>query len=273
MATRSKRSVKTPTKPGKSAEAPVAPKTGAKAAKSSAKTGKPRSRARAGGSALVIVESPTKAKTIGKYLGAGYDVKATVGHVRDLPEREREIRAFTPQEYWSIEALLASNGQTFEAALAKIGGHKPQLHSAEEAQAVVDAVRKLPFVVTKVEKRHRRKNPAAPFTTSTIQQEAAKKLGFSSRRTMRAAQDLYEGMDVGEDGPVGLITYMRTDSVRVSDAAIASVRDFISKNYAKPYLPDSPNGYSSRKNARVQDAHEAIRPTDVRLRPEQVQKY
>ena len=410
MATRSKRSVKTPTKPGKSAEAPVAPKTGAKAAKSSAKTGKPRSRARAGGSALVIVESPTKAKTIGKYLGAGYDVKATVGHVRDLPtrelgvdvehgfepkyvtikgktktladlkkaaktastiylatdpdregeaiawhvaeqlnssapthrvlfheitkdaiheamerpgaiddrkvnaqqarrildrlvgykaspilwrsiktglsagrvqtvalrlivEREREIRAFTPQEYWSIEALLASNGQTFEAALAKIGGHKPQLHSAEEAQAVVDAVRKLPFVVTKVEKRHRRKNPAAPFTTSTIQQEAAKKLGFSSRRTMRAAQDLYEGMDVGEDGPVGLITYMRTDSVRVSDAAIASVRDFISKNYAKPYLPHSPNGYSSRKNARIQDAHEAIRPTDVRLRPEQVQKY
>ena len=138
---------------------------------------------------------------------------------------------------------------------------------------MVDAVRTLPFVVTKVEKRNRRKNPAAPFTTSTIQQEAAKKLGFSSRRTMRAAQDLYEGMDVGEDGPVGLITYMRTDSVRVSDAAIASVREFIGKNYAKPYLPGSPNAYSSRKNARVQDAHEAIRPTDVSRRPEQVQKY
>ena len=119
-------------------------------------------------------------------------------------------------------------------------GHKPQLHSAEAAQAVVDAVRTLPFVVSKVEKRNRRKNPAAPFTTSTIQQEAAKKLGFGSRRTMRAAQDLYEGMDVGEDGAVGLITYMRTDSVRVSDAAIASVREFIGKNYAKPYLPDRP---------------------------------
>jgi DNA topoisomerase-1 len=403
MATRSKRSVKAPIKPGKSAAAPVAPKkAGAKAAKPRAKAGK--------GSALVIVESPTKAKTIGKYLGAGYDVRATVGHVRDLPtrelgvdvernfepkyvtikgktktladlkkaaktastiylatdpdregeaiawhvadqldssapthrvlfheitkdaiheamerpgqiddrkvnaqqarrildrlvgykaspilwrsiktglsagrvqtvalrlivERERDIRAFVPQEYWSIEALLAKDGQVFEAALAKVAGHKPQLHSAEDAQAVVDAVRTLPFVVTKVEKRHRRKNPAAPFTTSTIQQEAAKKLGFSSRRTMRAAQDLYEGMDVGEDGPVGLITYMRTDSVRVSDAAIASVRDFIASAYAKPYLPDSPNGYSSRKNARVQDAHEAIRPTDVRRRPEQVQKY
>jgi DNA topoisomerase I len=403
MATRSKRSVKAPVKPGKSAAAPAAPKkAGAKAAKPRARAGK--------GSALVIVESPTKAKTIGKYLGAGYDVRATVGHVRDLPtrelgvdvernfepkyvtikgktktlaelkkaaktastiylatdpdregeaiawhvadqldssapthrvlfheitkdaiheamerpgeiddrkvnaqqarrildrlvgykaspilwrsiktglsagrvqtvalrlivEREREIRAFVPQEYWSIEALLAKDGQVFEAALAKVGGHKPQLHSAEQARAVVDAVRTLPFVVTKVEKRHRRKNPAAPFTTSTIQQEAAKKLGFSSRRTMRAAQDLYEGMDVGEDGPVGLITYMRTDSVRVSDGAIASVRDFIVKTYAKPYLPDSPNSYSSRKNARVQDAHEAIRPTDVRRRPEQVQQY
>ncbi|HET9039288.1 MAG TPA: type I DNA topoisomerase [Gemmatimonadales bacterium] len=411
MATRSKRSVKTPSKPGKSAAAPATPKSGAKAAKSpTARAAKPRGRARGEGTALVIVESPTKAKTIGKYLGAGYDVKATVGHLRDLPtrelgvdverdfepkyvtikgktktlaelkkaaktastiylatdpdregeaiawhvadqldskapthrvlfheitkdaiheamdhpgviddrkvnaqqarrildrlvgykaspilwrsiktglsagrvqtvalrlivEREREIRAFTPQEYWSIEALLAKDGQTFEAALAKVDGHKPQLHSAEDAQAVVDAVRQTPFVVSKVEKRNRRKNPGAPFTTSTLQQEAAKKLGFSSRRTMRAAQDLYEGRDVGEDGPVGLITYMRTDSVRVSDAAIASVRDFIGSSYAKPYLPAAPNTYSTKKNARVQDAHEAIRPTDVRRRPEQVQPY
>jgi DNA topoisomerase-1 len=403
MATRPKRAVKTPTKPGKKAAAPAEPKAVAKA-------GKPRGRSRGEGTALVIVESPTKAKTIGRYLGAGYDVKATIGHVRDLPtrelgvdternfepkyvtikgktktladlkkaaktattiylatdpdregeaiawhvaeqlnssapthrvlfheitkdaiheamdhpgliddrkvnaqqarrildrlvgykaspilwrsiktglsagrvqtvalrlivEREREIRAFTPQEYWSIEALLAKDGQTFEAGLAKVDGHKPQLHSAEDAQAVVDAVRQLPFVVSKVEKRNRRKNPGAPFTTSTIQQEAAKKLGFSSRRTMRAAQDLYEGMDVGEDSAVGLITYMRTDSVRVSDTAIASVRDFIGSNYAKPYLPASPNTYNTRKNARVQDAHEAIRPTDVRRRPEHVQRY
>jgi DNA topoisomerase-1 len=410
MATRSKRSVKTPSKPGKTAEAPATPKSGAKAAKSTARAAKPRGRARGEGTALVIVESPTKAKTIGKYLGAGYDVKATVGHLRDLPtrelgvdverdfepkyvtikgktktlselkkaaktastiylatdpdregeaiawhvadqldsrapthrvlfheitkdaiheamdhpgviddrkvnaqqarrildrlvgykaspilwrsiktglsagrvqtvalrlivEREREIRAFTPQEYWSIEALLAKDGQTFEAALAKVDGHKPQLHSAEEAQAVVDAVRQTPFVVSKVEKRNRRKNPGAPFTTSTLQQEAAKKLGFSSRRTMRAAQDLYEGRDVGEDGPVGLITYMRTDSVRVSDTAIASVRDFIGSTYAKPYLPAAPNTYSTKKNARVQDAHEAVRPTDVRRRPEQVQPF
>src|SRR6185436_21027815 len=118
-------------------------------------------------------------------------------------------------------------------------GHKPQLGSETEARAVVDAVRSLPFVVSKVEKRRRNKRPGAPFTTSTVQQEAAKKLGFSSRRTMRAAQDLYEGIDVGEEGPVGLITYMRTDSVRVSDAAIGAVRSFLKKNYAKGYLPDS----------------------------------
>src|SRR6476659_1927340 len=415
MATRSKRSVKPPAKPApsaKAAKAAAAPKPAPSRGegKGATKAARPRARVGGKGAALVIVESPTKAKTIGKYLGAGYDVKATIGHVRDLPtrelgvdvehgfepkyvtikgktktlselkkaaktastiylatdpdregeaiawhvadqlgssapthrvlfheitkdaiheamdhpgviddrkvnaqqarrildrlvgykaspilwrsiktglsagrvqtvalrlivEREREIRAFKPQEYWSIDALCAKDGQTFEASLAKVGGHKPQLHSAEEAQAVVDAVRQLPFVVTKVEKRHRRKNPGAPFTTSTLQQEAAKKLGFSSRRTMRAAQDLYEGMDVGEDGPVGLITYMRTDSVRVSDTAIASVRDFIASSYDRRYLPAAPNTYSSRKNARVQDAHEAIRPTDVRRRPEQVQQY
>src|SRR6185437_10642829 len=103
--------------------------------------------------------------------------------------------------------------------------------------------------------------------------EAAKKLGFSSRRTMRAAQDLYEGMDVGEDGPVGLITYMRTDSPEVSETALAGVRRFIAKSYAKPYLPESPNVYRPKKSARVQGAHEAIRPTDVNRRPEQVQAY
>jgi DNA topoisomerase-1 len=406
MATRTKRAVKPPASK-KPTSTPKAVKT---PAKTGAKTGKPKGRSRGEGTALVIVESPTKAKTIGRYLGSGYDVRATVGHLRDLPtrelgvdvdngfepkyvtikgktktlselkkaaktastiflatdpdregeaiawhvadqlkakvpthrilfheitkdairdaladpgeiddrkvdaqqarrildrlvgykaspilwrsiktglsagrvqtvalrlivEREREIRAFVPQEYWSIEALCAKNGQTFEAALAKIGGHKPQLHSAEEAQRVVDAVRTLPFQVTKVEKRQRRKNPAAPFTTSTLQQEAAKKLGFSSRRTMRAAQDLYEGREIGEEGPVGLITYMRTDSPEVSDTALASVRSFIGKNYAKAYLPESPNIYRPKKNARVQGAHEAIRPTDVARRPEQVQQY
>jgi DNA topoisomerase-1 len=362
------------------------------------------------GGALVIVESPTKARSIGKYLGRGYDVKATIGHVRDLPtrklgvdvdngfqpdyvtikgktqtladlkkaakkasaiylatdpdregeaiawhvadqletsapmhrvrfeeitkeavkesmskpgkinedlvnaqqarrildrlvgykaspilwqsiktglsagrvqtvalrlivEREREIRAFKPVEYWTIAAECAKKGQAFTAELKKIDGHNPELGDEASATAVVDAVTGLPFVVTKVEKKNRRKRPGAPFTTSTLQQEAAKKLGFSTRRTMRAAQDLYEGMDVGEDSPVGLITYMRTDSTRVSDTAIAAVREFITENYSKDYLPEAPNTYASKKGSRVQDAHEAIRPTDVRRRPEDVQRY
>src|SRR5687767_3856097 len=370
MATRAKRPVKPPKKAAR-----VSPRT--------AKSAKPKAgNVLAGGNgarrdrrpALVIVESPTKAKTIGKYLGAGYDVKATIGHLRDLPtrelgvdvdngfepkyvtikgktktlselkkaakaasaiylatdpdregeaiawhvadqlnasapihrilfheitkaaiqealrdpgeiddrkvdaqqarrildrlvgykaspilwksiktglsagrvqtvalrlivEREREIRAFTPQEYWTIEALCEGKGQTFTASLVKLDGHKPQLHNEADARAVVDAVRSLPFVVTKVEQRRRNKRPAAPFTTSTLQQEAAKKLGFSSRRTMRAAQDLYEGVDVGEEGPVGLVTYMRTDSVRVAETAVAAARDLIDTRYGKAYLP------------------------------------
>jgi DNA topoisomerase-1 len=214
--------------------------------------------------------SPILWRTIKTGLSAG---RVQTVALRILVEREREIRAFKPQEYWTIEALLAKEGQTFEASLAKVDGHKPQLHTEADAQAVVDAVRGTPFVVSKVEKRQRRKRPSAPFTTSTLQQEAAKKLGFSGRRTMRAAQDLYEGMDVGEDGPTGLITYMRTDSVRVSDQAIASARELIGSHYGAPYLPDAPVLYKAGKNARVQDAHEAIRPTDVRRRPEQVQRF
>jgi DNA topoisomerase I len=408
-----KRMATSKTTRAKPASKPTAAKAGKarpKAAKSGG-NGAGKRQSRRAGEALVIVESPTKAKTIGRYLGNGYAVKATIGHVRDLPtrklgveidkgrftpeyviikgknqtvseikkaakgasevylatdpdregeaiawhvasqldravpthrvlfheitkdaikeamqnpgdideqkvnaqqarrildrlvgykaspllwravktglsagrvqtvalrlivEREREIRAFRPQEYWTIEAECAKDGQSFEASLHKVDGHKPQLHSEAEAKAVVETVRGLPFVVSRVERKQRRKRPAAPFTTSTLQQEAAKRLGFSSRRTMRAAQDLYEGVDVGEEGPIGLITYMRTDSVRVSDTAISSVRAFVKKNYAKDYLPDVPNAYSTKKAVRAQEAHEAIRPTDVSLRPEDVQRY
>ena len=409
MATRPKRAVKKPapspsegtaSKPakarGKTAQA--APADGAVKPKApsrtkAAKPGRDGAAAGRGRGALVIVESPTKAKTIGKYLGSGYDVKATVGHLRDLPtrelgvdvergfepkyvtikgktktlaelkkaakaastiylatdpdregeaiawhvadqinsqvpvhrvlfeeitrdavlaameepkqiderkvdaqqarrildrlvgykaspilwrtiktglsagrvqtvalrlivEREREIRAFKSQEYWTIEALCEGKGQTFEASLVKLDGHKPQLHNEADARAVVDAVRALPFVVTKVEQRRRNKRPGAPFTTSTIQQEAAKKLGFSSRRTMRAAQDLYEGIDVGEEGPVGLITYMRTDSVRVADTAVAAARELIGEQLRQ--------GVSPRAAQRVQRSEE--RPSAGRAR-------
>jgi DNA topoisomerase-1 len=360
---------------------------------------------------LVIVESPTKAKTIGKYLGRGYTVKATIGHLRDLPrrklgvdvdngftpeyvtikekaktlaeikkaarsasevliatdpdregeaiawhvagqlgkgrtvhrvlfheitkdavklalahpldidqkkvdaqqarrildrlvgykaspllwksiktglsagrvqtvalrlicEREDEIRKFVPQEYWTIEADLEKDGQAFQARLHKLDGAKPDIKDQATAQGIVDEAAKLPFVVTDVTRKERRRNPPAPFITSTLQQEAAKQLGFSAKRTMRAAQGLYEGVDVGE-GPVGLITYMRTDSVRVADSAIVQAREFIQANYDKRYLPDTPNVHAGKRGGagRVQDAHEAIRPTEVSRRPEAVKQY
>ncbi len=364
-----------------------------------------------GGSSLVIVESPAKARTIGKYLGRGYTVKATVGHVRDLPkrelgvdvehgftpkyvtikekaktlaeikkaakqsdrvliatdpdregeaiawhvadqigngrtvrrvlfheitkdavqaalahpldidrrkvdaqqarrvldrlvgykaspllwksiktglsagrvqtvalrlicEREEEIRRFVPQEYWTIEADLEKDGQAFQARLHKVEGHKPDVRTEAAARAIVEEARALPFVVADVERGEKRRKAPAPFTTSTMQQEAAKQLGFSAARTMRAAQQLYEGIEIGEEGPVGLITYMRTDSVRVADSAVAQARAFIAANFDAKYLPAEPNVYKSgRGGGKVQDAHEAIRPTDVSRRPEEIKKH
>lgn len=354
---------------------------------------------------LVVVESPTKARTIGKYLGSGYSVKATVGHIRDLPqrelgvdvekgfapqyvtikgkgkvlaelkraaksskrvylatdpdregeaiawhiadqigngpnirrilfheitkdavaealanpvdldekkveaqqarrildrlvgykaspllwksvktglsagrvqtvalrlicEREDEIRKFKPQEYWTIEAALEAEDKRFAARLHKIGGHKPELHSEANAQAVVRDVTGKPFIVSDLERKERRKRPGPAFTTSTLQQEASKQLGMSSHRTMRAAQELYEGVELGSEGAVGLITYMRTDSFRVAPGAIEAVREFIQETFDRRYLPEQPNLYANRKGSRTQDAHEAIRPTDVRRRPE-----
>src|SRR5437879_2073585 len=253
-----------------------------------------------GKGALVIVESPTKAKTIGKYLGSGYTVKATVGHLRDLPqrklgvdiktglsagrvqtvalrlicEREEEIRKFVPQEYWTIEADLEKDGQAFQARLHKLEGKKPEIKDEATARAIVVDALKLPFKVSEVEKGERRRPAPPPFRTSTLQQEAAKQLGFSAAVTMRIAQQLYEGIEVGAEGPVGLITYMRTDSVRVADSAIAQARDYIGKEFGKPYLPAEPVVHKGGKSStRVQDAHEAIRPTDVPRRPDDLKQH
>jgi DNA topoisomerase I len=362
---------------------------------------------RGGAGALVVVESPTKAKTIGKYLGQGYTVKATVGHVRDLPqrelgvdvdkgfapkyvtikgkaktlseikkaaktservliatdpdregeaiawhlaeqlgnggkvhrvlfheitreavaealaspgeidqrkvdaqqarrildrlvgykaspllwkslktglsagrvqtvalrlivEREEAIRKFVPQEYWTIEADLEKDAQVFQARLHKLDGHKPEIKDQATAEQIATEAFARPFVVTEVTRKERKKRPSAPFTTSTLQQEAAKQLGFSAKRTMRAAQALYEGQDVGAEGPVGLITYMRTDSTRVADSAVAQARAFITAEFDGRYLPATPNVYGGSRGSRVQDAHEAIRPTDVLRRPEEL---
>ncbi|MBM6869646.1 type I DNA topoisomerase [Pseudoflavonifractor phocaeensis] len=359
---------------------------------------------------LVIVESPAKAKTIGKYLGPGYEVKASMGHVRDLPksklgvdvehgfqpdyqpikgkeeviedlqkaakkservylatdpdregeaiswhlkellgipddktyrvtfneitkkvvndsiaapraidqnlvdaqqarrildrivgyqlspllwkkirrglsagrvqsvatrlvaEREGEIRAFVPQEYWSLDVELeriATNLGRFKAAF--YGREKKlELHSQEEVQTVVDAVKDAPFTVRGVKRQEKQRNPAPPFTTSTLQQEASRKLNMTPRRTMSIAQQLYEGVDIDGEGTVGLITYMRTDSLRLSDEATAAARDFILGRYGESYYPGKARHYKTKSGA--QDAHEAIRPSDVNLTPEQVRK-
>lgn len=403
----------------------VAKKAASKTAAKKASSTKARSRARiddaatdddepapAGGTTLVIVESPAKAKTIGKYLGKGFTVKATVGHVRDLPakklgidiehgfapdyvtiegkediltelkrvakgareifiatdpdregeaigwhveqyftqppryavtapirrvmfheitkdkvkesmanpmdidnkkvdaqqarrvldrlvgykaspvlwktvkkglsagrvqtvalriivEREREIRAFTPVEYWSIAADLQKGAQPFTAKLHQINGNKADIPTGPDAERILaDLKGRTQFTVTEVKRREKRKNPAAPFTTSTLQQEAAKKLGFGSKRTMRLAQDLYEGIDVGgEEGQVGLITYMRTDSSRISETAAGAARDWLKVEYGESYLAAGMQLYGNGQ-ANAQDAHEGVRPTDPTRRPD-----
>jgi DNA topoisomerase I len=213
--------------------------------------------------------SPLLWKAVKTGLSAG---RVQTVALRLLVEREAEIRSFTPTEYWSIEALCRAEDKEFVAKLHKVAGKKPSLGSEAEAQAVVQAVRGVPFVVSEVTRKERRKRPAPPFTTSTLQQEASKRLGFSAQRTMRAAQELYEGVDIGDEGAVGLITYMRTDSTRVAPVAIKTVRDYITANYDKPYLPSKPNTYRT-KSARAQEAHEAVRPTDVFKSPPSVKKY
>lgn len=369
---------------------------------------------KSGGKHLVIVESPAKARTIGKYLGSGYEVAASVGHVRDLPtkelgvdvengfepayvtirgkgkiltelkqkaknadtvilatdpdregeaiawhvaeqlgydkldgerfrrvtfreitksavqealkhpgpidlkkveaqqarrildrlvgyqvspllwkpirpglsagrvqtvalrlicEREEEIRAFVEEEYWSITAHLVKDDQSFEAKLHQIKGKAFTLGNEEAATAVLDAVRGVPFQVTDVKRRERRKNPAPPFTTSTLQQEAAKRMGFSARRTMTVAQRLYEGMDVGARGSAGLITYMRTDSTRVSPSAVGQAREWIGGEFGKDFVADAPRLWGGKQQKAAQDAHEAIRPTDVTLHPSEASRY
>ncbi|MBX7212468.1 MAG: type I DNA topoisomerase [Thermoflexales bacterium] len=193
--------------------------------------------------------------------------------LRLVVEREREILAFVPVEYWSLEAELSKHQQdpAFLARLFKLRGGDPDLRTAADAAAIVDAVEKATWRVFRVDRKDRQRKPAAPFITSTMQQEASRKLNFNARRAMAAAQQLYEGIDIGE-GTVGLITYMRTDSVNVAEVAQTEARAFITERYGDDFLPDAPPKYTSRaKNA--QEAHEAIRPTSVFRTPESLKAH
>jgi DNA topoisomerase-1 len=193
--------------------------------------------------------------------------------LRLIVERERLIRAFEKKEYWTIDVdLAAKKPPVLTARLAKINGETPEIGNRESSDAILARIEGAPYIVKSVATREKRRNPVAPFITSSLQQESARKLRFSVKRTMMLAQRLYEGIELGKQGLVGLITYMRTDSTRVSDDALKDVRDFIrGERYGPAYLPPSPNVYKSKKDA--QDAHEAIRPTAVLNTPEAVAQY
>ena len=216
--------------------------------------------------------SPVLWKTVKKGISAG---RVQTVALRLLVEREREIKAFKPVEYWSVEALLEKEGKEFTAKLHHIDDKKVAIHNEAEANKILSDLEKLKtFGVTEVKRRERRKNPAPPFTTSTLQQEAAKKLGFGSKRTMRLAQDLYEGIELGkEEGSVGLITYMRTDSTRVSELSAQQARDYVRMMYGEEFQSASLQLYGDGKAKNTQDAHEAIRPTDPTRRPEHIAKF
>jgi DNA topoisomerase I len=192
--------------------------------------------------------------------------------LRLIVEREQEIRAFVAKEYWTIHAMLdAGQPPIFEARLSKYRGEDLEVGNQEAAEKIVAAVSKAKCQVTEVTQKEKRRNPPPPFTTSKLQQAAYNRLRYTAKRTMGIAQRLYEGVDLGEEGSVALITYMRTDSVSVSNDALAQVRELIPQRFGSNYLPEKPNYYKSKKDA--QEAHEAIRPTDVSRTPEDVRKY
>ena len=218
--------------------------------------------------------SPLLWKKIRRGLSAG---RVQSPALRMIVEREEEIEAFEPQEYWTIEAALQKEKQGFVAKLATYGGHKVEQFSftneqdATAAREALLAAASGELVVSKVVKKQRKRNPAPPFITSTLQQEAARKLGFSTRKTMQIAQQLYEGIDLG-DGPVGLISYMRTDSVNLAQEAIVELRQLIEQRFGKENVPEKPRSYKT-KSKNAQEAHEAIRPTSAKRVPREIKGH
>lgn len=214
--------------------------------------------------------SPLLWRKIRKGLSAG---RVQTVAVKIICDREKEIAAFVPQEYWTITARLREKDKAplFDADVVKYNGKKLEIHNAEEAAKVEADLKGASYVVEEAAKKERKRNPLPPYTTSSLQQDAVRRLNFSTKKTMMLAQQLYEGVNVGKGGAVGLITYMRTDSVRLSDVATAELRSFIGNIYGEEYVPQHVNVYSSKKNA--QDAHEAIRPTSVERTPDEVAPY
>ncbi|MCP4514661.1 MAG: type I DNA topoisomerase, partial [Delftia sp.] len=208
-----------------------------------------------------------------KGLSAGRVQSVTL---RLIVEREQEIEAFVPDEYWSLQARLAKQAgdeaqREFVAKLHRVRGQEVGLESAQQVQRILDELETARYVVSKVRRGERRRRPAPPYTTSTMQQEAARRLGFTAKRTMALAQGLYQGIEIDGE-PVGLITYMRTDSVNVAQAAQEPARQYIAQHFGEQFLPPEPPRYKTRAK-RAQEAHEAIRPTSVLRAPKSLRQY
>ncbi|MFT8317148.1 MAG: type I DNA topoisomerase [Sporolactobacillus sp.] len=212
--------------------------------------------------------SPLLWKKVKKGLSAG---RVQSVALRMIIERENEIKAFKPEEYWSISGIFRVGKETFEAEFYGADGKKMQLKSEEDVEKILSRIVQAPFAVERVQKKERLRYPVAPFITSSLQQEAGRKLNFRARKTMMVAQQLYEGIELGKQGNTGLITYMRTDSTRISDVAKEETKSFISENYGKEYLGSRPQKQKKAEN--VQDAHEGIRPTSVLRQPGEIKEF
>ncbi len=213
--------------------------------------------------------SPFLWKTVTYGLSAG---RVQSVALRIICEREAEIEAFKIEEYWEIRALLADEKKAqILSKLSRIDGEKPEIKSEEDSNKICDSLKKADFVVESVKKTEKKRKPSPPYITSTLQQEAARVMRYSPKKTMMIAQQLYEGVELGDEGPTGLITYMRTDSIRVAESALKAVREFIAKNFGGDYLPKTAVRYRARKGS--QDAHEAIRPTYLDHPPDKIKKF
>ncbi len=216
--------------------------------------------------------SPLLWKKVGRGLSAG---RVQSIALRLIVEREKKIKRFQSQEYWEVEAELkkqVENGESsFKAKLEKINDKKCEIKNKQEAENIVNELKNGRFLVTKIEIKEQKRYPQSPFTTSKLQQEAFNSYRFSAQKTMQIAQQLYEGLNIGGGETTGLITYMRTDSVRVSTSTVNQAREFIVKDFGKDYLPENPQIYKSKKSA--QEAHEAIRPTDIERKPDKIKEF
>lgn len=212
--------------------------------------------------------SPLLWKKVKKGLSAG---RVQSVAVRMIIERENEINLFEPEEYWTVNTTFQKDKEQFEASLIEYNGQKVELSKEEDVNAVLANLNGNEFEIKAVSKKERKRNPALPFTTSSLQQEAARKLNFRAKKTMMIAQQLYEGIDLGKEGTIGLITYMRTDSTRISETAQAEARDYVLQSFGEEYANQEKR--KEKKNAKTQDAHEAIRPTSTQRKPAEIKEF